>query len=588
MVRRTPSMLRALLLALPVAALAPLPVAQVRAPAVSALPSPQDIRDVLALTDWTVQDLLLPDTVGAPFRLAVELGGMPVEATLMPRNLLAPGFKLLVQGADGSLHEEVPAQQTTYQGTLDGMPGSVVAGSLEGGQFRGLVRVALSDSLWGIQPATEVDAQAARTAHIVYDSHMVDLPAYTCGTLEIATRGAGAAPVGPGDAAGDKVCQIACDADFEYYQSNSSNVAATQSDITSIINGVDAIYKVDVGILYSITTIVVRTSEPDPYTSTDPNTLLNQFSSNWNSTQGSVVRDVAHMFTGKNIAGSVIGIAQLNVICNLGSAYGLVQSKYTGNLVNRYALSAHEIGHNWNATHCDGDPACSIMCSGLGGCSGNLTHFNTGSKNQILAKKASVGCLSDPVPPSPPNIASVVPSSAKALGGATMTVNGSFFATASLVTAGGQATNYTVVSDNQITFYTPNATSLGTTNVVVTTAGGTSNTKTYTTLETLPPQLSASALAFTFTPYTWNYGGGIGDLAFLLIGLNNTTFNFQGQNVLSYLLILSQTTLNGVGLGSTTISLPVSTIGLTFYSQVVTSDAGGIAATGIGTTFVWN
>ena len=574
--------LRPVLFALPLALLAPFAGAQVKPATVSALPTPQEVRDVMALTDWTLQSIAVPEQAGAPFHMALALDGMPVALTLVPHSVLAPGFKLMAQVADGSLREEVPAAPNTYQGHVDGFSDSIVAGSLVDGQFSGVLRLAHGETLWGVQPATQVDAQAARDSYIVYDSRNVDLPGFTCGTDDTALRGLGVSPTGPAaKAAGDKVAQIACDADFEFFNLNGASTTNTQNDITNIINGVQAIYHNDVGILYTITQIIVRTAEPDPYSSTSPKTLLNQFSSDWNTNHGSIPRDLAHLFTGKNIDGSVIGIAQLSVVCNVGAAYGLVQSKFTGSLTVRYALSAHEIGHNWSATHCDGDPLCSIMCSGIGGCSGNITSFNPGSKTQILNKKNSVTCLSDPIPPSPPVISNVSPNPVKVLGGTAMTIDGTFFTSANQVTHGGQVVPFTLVSDNQITYFAPVGNALGNTGVVVTTEGGTSNTKTITTVETSPPQLQAPVLAFSFFPYTWTFGGGANKFASLIVGLTNTTFVYQAQNILLFDFIVQQAPLDALGLGSASIAIPASALGITFYSQMVTVTGGIVAASNI-------
>lgn len=60
-----------------------------------------------------------------------------------------------------------------------------------------------------------------------------------------------------------------------------------------MINTVNIQYEGEVGITHSITTILVRTSVNQPYTSTDATTLLNQFRSEWNSNQAGVDRDVA-------------------------------------------------------------------------------------------------------------------------------------------------------------------------------------------------------------------------------------------------------------------------------------------------------
>ena len=65
--------------------------------------------------------------------------------------------------------------------------------------------------------------------------------------------------------------------------------------------------------------------------------------------QTGVQRDVAQLFTGRNLDGSVIGIAYPGGICtNFG--YNLVQNY--GNLGCATDLSAHELGHNWSAGHC--------------------------------------------------------------------------------------------------------------------------------------------------------------------------------------------------------------------------------------------
>jgi hypothetical protein len=87
-------------------------------------------------------------------------------------------------------------------------------------------------------------------------------------------------------------------------------------------------------------------------------------------------------------------------------AYNSVESRFSLVLGNRQALSAHELGHNWSATHCDGNASCHIMCATLGGCSGigggNLK-FGPNASNQIIAYRNSVGCDTPaPLPLQPP------------------------------------------------------------------------------------------------------------------------------------------------------------------------------------------
>ncbi|MFQ5806245.1 MAG: immunoglobulin domain-containing protein, partial [Phycisphaerae bacterium] len=108
-----------------------------------------------------------------------------------------------------------------------------------------------------------------------------------------------------------------------------------------------------------------------------------------------VLRDVAHLMTGKDLNGGVIGIAWLGVICNTSQGYGLSQSRFTGNFTNRVGLTAHEVGHNWDAVHCDGDGDCFIMCSGLGGCAHNVTRFGSRSIGDIVPFRNTRPCLTE-------------------------------------------------------------------------------------------------------------------------------------------------------------------------------------------------
>jgi hypothetical protein len=55
--------------------------------------------------------------------------------------------------------------------------------------------------------------------------------------------------------------------------------------------------------------------------------------------------------TGKNLDGSVVGIAYVSVICST-AAYGLSQADCCGSLACGADLVAHEMGHNWSASHC--------------------------------------------------------------------------------------------------------------------------------------------------------------------------------------------------------------------------------------------
>ena len=145
--------------------------------------------------------------------------------------------------------------------------------------------------------------------------------------------------------------ELACDADFEYFTKWGS-VANVENRINSIINSNNVLYEAQTGLSHTITTIIVRTSSNQPYTQKEASNLLSQFRNHWNANHGNIQRDVAHLFTGKTLAGNTIGIAYLGVVCNIPWAYGLSRSDFSTNFACVTDLTAHELGHNWNAPHC--------------------------------------------------------------------------------------------------------------------------------------------------------------------------------------------------------------------------------------------
>lgn len=358
------------------------------------------------LRQFSLQNLDLPNQAG-PASVNVTLGTTNCVLTLTPHSMRSDDFRLLVQGADGQLRQVDAPPPSTYRGTVAGMPGSRVRATLSDGTLKAYI-VLPDGNLWCVQPLSDFMPQAAGTnAHVVFNGCSdVDLPGhYRCGADDIAQPQPEGTGGGGGTAGtGYKVCDVACDSDVEFYTKNSSSVVNTMKDIETVMNNVESIYENDVDITYEVTTIVVRTAEPDPYTATAPDTLLGQFRTEWNANMRDIRRDIAHFFTGKEIDGGVIGIAYLSVICaniTTGNGYGLSQSRFTTNMTSRTCLTAHEMGHNWSAQHCDAQATCYIMCSGLGGCDNNCTMFEPSGVTSITNHKNSRSCLSnlsDPIP----------------------------------------------------------------------------------------------------------------------------------------------------------------------------------------------
>jgi hypothetical protein len=316
----------------------------------------QDAGAALGLPAVRVVPILVDGGPGAPATAMVDLGGAVLRIALEPRSVRGAGMQVLAQGADGTWTEVAPEPVATFRGAIPGLPGSVVAVSLVAGGIEGWIRLP-DGAEWWVQPLAGVVAGAGPLHHALYAAADVPPSAERCGLELLAnpypTTGVFAPKGAGGKAAGTAVAvaELGCDADYEYY-SDWGSVGATENRIESVINAMNAQYEAEVGITHVITTILVRTSPSQPYTSTDAATLLNQFRNQWNSQHSSIQRDTAQLFTGKQIQGGTIGIAWVGVVCNLSYAYSMVQSDFNGVFAYTTDLSAHELGHSWDADHC--------------------------------------------------------------------------------------------------------------------------------------------------------------------------------------------------------------------------------------------
>jgi len=197
--------------------------------------------------------------------------------------------------------------------------------------------------------------------------------------------------------------QIATETDNEYVNALGSATAAN-ADILTIVNQIDGVYVAELGLSFQV--VLQNTyAGADPYsTTTDANAMLTEFRNYWNANRGSVVRDIAHMWTGRDMAGSTIGIAYVGVVCSTPTySYGVSQ-RWTG-APQRYILTAHEIGHNFNACHsdtsCNPSPSsCSntIMQSSVG-TGFTFCQFSRDQINSWVAGHSS--CLSTTTPTAP-------------------------------------------------------------------------------------------------------------------------------------------------------------------------------------------
>ena len=390
---------------------------------------------IQALRTYGVQRLDVPVGIPEQVEIKVNIEGKLETLRLFRTSLRSATSKLLLDRGEGKLESSPLPPHRTYRGTV-ASNGALVAASIIDGRLSALID--MPSETFFVQPMSEFATGRGANEHAVYrhsdalpfgDHHcgnddvkltppdwMLDLPTDPAQGGSVA-RGVDGGGDGGGDGGSDGggdggiagttpfISDIACDADFEFFQLNGSNATSVVNDIENVLNNVSLLYDRDVNISYEVTTIVVRTTAADPYTTTVMNDLLCEFRNKWNtSPENEIQRDVAQLFTGKQITGNVIGLAWLGVVCNQAGndcgavgnlAYSCVESRFTNIADFRTSLSAHELGHNWQAGHCDAVNPCNVMCSIINSCQGTAganLKFSPTEQAQITAYRNAVSC----------------------------------------------------------------------------------------------------------------------------------------------------------------------------------------------------
>jgi hypothetical protein len=557
--------------------------AQTQAPQAIVRQAPPGLLSKFDITRGTVQTIqVIPDVTGG-FILPVQVNGQTRTMSLMPHDLRGPNFKLMVEDATGLQQLPTPPC-VTYRGSVIEdqsikIAATVVDGTVTATMYELGAGPGLPGKTWAIQPVNSVNPLVAPTLHIVYEvADNSQLP-YQCGNLP--TPPQPALPTPGEDAILE--CDIACEGDREFWILNGSNVTTAQNDITSVMNQIEFIYNRDCDIQYNITQIVISTT--GVYTSSDANTLLNQFQGRWNSVHAGIPRDTAHLFTGRQMIGNTIGLAYLSVICSNSSAYGLSESRYTSNFTLRTSLTAHELGHNWSSGHCNSQAQCNIMCSSNGGCS-SATLFSPSAINAITSFAATRNCLT--VVPSTPFISTVVPQTVTVFSPGLVNLTGTGFNGATGYSVGGQnfTSGFNVVNDNSMNITIPTGSNLGFQVVRVTNAAGTSNANIIIYGITSPPKLElTSTVPSSGGIASFDFGGTAGRYWFMMLGISSATTPFQGYPLLNNSLLLTSGSFSQpLGINNLTVPVPAGLGLLIFFAQVLEADPSLPIATGTSNT----
>jgi len=362
----------------------------------------QDIERVLTNhEDVVVDPQLAAEQVRESGRLSVVSTTHNFEIQLRPNDLRAPNYRA-EEVVDGVTRAVYMSGINTYRGSVEGVANSDARFTLDGDHIEGMIMTP-QDSYF-LEAASKFSAAAGANEYLLYKASDVRPDqARVCGTLEdeisrsvkdLAPRMA-ASTVSPEAFSPFKVVEIATEADGEYTAALGGSAAAN-SDILGVLNQVQAIYQRDIGVTFTVVFQHTWTDpNSDPYSASgDAVAVLSEFTTEWNRNFTGTSRDVAHLWTGRNLGGPA-GIAWTGVVCLDGAhSYGISDREEIAPF--RAAIPAHEIGHNFSATHCDGQGGCSdtIMVAALS--QNNTQSFCQFSINEITNYiNAHSGCLTN-------------------------------------------------------------------------------------------------------------------------------------------------------------------------------------------------
>ncbi|HEX6187234.1 MAG TPA: M12 family metallo-peptidase [Pyrinomonadaceae bacterium] len=296
------------------------------------------------------------------------------DLKVAPHDLRSADYVAQAIGSDGIAQQLARTPVHTFKGEVRGLPQAQARLTIEPDSIEG--SIITKSERYFIQPARALSRAARSDEFVFYRGSDVIKDAGECGVTladevaaeeerALSTAGSGSKTSASNFETSEitslsplKIVRLATDADAEYVAAL-GGVAQANNQIVNIMNQVDGIYQVEIGVTFQIVGQNAWTDvATDPYTDLDAGDRLNEFRTRWNSAPPiAAARDLAHLWTGQDLTGSTIGVAFVGVVCvSSSSSYGLSQRfpvNQAGNPItaSTVVLTAHEIGHNFSARH---------------------------------------------------------------------------------------------------------------------------------------------------------------------------------------------------------------------------------------------
>lgn len=331
--------------------------------------------------------------IGAPFVMSFDALGQRFDVELEANSRLM------------SVARQNPSLQGVqiYRGELAGRPGSWARIVVADGTPQGMI--------WDGQDMYAIEAPGDSIVDtdepVIYRlaDAQVAPGSMTCGSMAFATSGAAAydglvaelSNISQGPGAIEEI-ELGAIGDFEFTSSKGGDAGAATA-ITNRLNIVDGIFSQQLGVQITVTTIETFSASNDPFTDeNDAGLLLDEVSDYRSVTPAQNSNGLTHLYTGRDLAGSTVGIAWTGALCS--NFFGAGLSEGNGSASFDSLVAAHEIGHNFGAPHdgesgsaCESESGGFLMAPTLNG----SDQFSACSITQMSAEVAGASCIS-PLP----------------------------------------------------------------------------------------------------------------------------------------------------------------------------------------------
>lgn len=180
------------------------------------------------------------------------------------------------------------------------------------------------------------------------------------------------------------------------YEFTTDKGADASLELTTRMNNVDGIFSMQLGVQINLNRVDTFAANDDPFSDeSESGALLDELTDYRFATPAQYANGLTHLFTGRTLDGSTVGIAYSEALCSRRYGAGLTEGTHSVTMDS--LIAAHEIGHNFGAPHdgtsgsaCESEPQDFLMAPRLNG----SDQFSACSITEMQDDVSSAPCIS--------------------------------------------------------------------------------------------------------------------------------------------------------------------------------------------------